>query len=128
VYSSYKNWKILLPFGLIPPHSTLYLKREIYEKYGNYNQSYKICGDFDYFCRLALSKVNLLNSQDYGVLMRIGGASASSFKAVNKEITTALKNNRIRSLKGMIYIRYLLKAMELRPSYLTIVFGRYKKL
>ena len=41
-----------MKFGLMPPHPASIIKREIYQKFGKYNESFKIAGDFEFFLRL----------------------------------------------------------------------------
>ena len=41
----FRPW--MLRFGISPPHPSSFIKREIYKKYGFYEDSYQIAGDFD---------------------------------------------------------------------------------
>ena len=43
----FKKWMLYLGFS--PPHPSSFFKKKIYDKYGLYNISYKIAGDFDFF-------------------------------------------------------------------------------
>jgi glycosyltransferase len=42
--------------GIVPPHPSLYMRREVAEKIGDYTTSYRIAGDFDYWLRLFKDK------------------------------------------------------------------------
>lgn len=66
--------------GWHPPHPTLYLKKEIYKKYGNFNLNYKIAADLDFMLRIMNQKVKLKYVNDYFVFMRSGGESTAGLK------------------------------------------------
>lgn len=38
-------------YGWVPPHPTFFCKREIYERYGSFNETYRIAGDFELMLR-----------------------------------------------------------------------------
>ena len=38
--------------GWIPPHPTLFLRKEVYEKYGLFNTTFRIAGDYDFMLRV----------------------------------------------------------------------------
>lgn len=83
-----RNWKsktftpCLLERGWMPPHPTLYVRREFYERIGGFDVNYRISGDF-------LSVLKLFSQPDFKavhipsvlVTMRLGGASNKSLKA-----------------------------------------------
>ena len=50
-----KSYKI----GWYPPHPTLYLKKEIYDKYGTYNPKYKIAADYDFMVRIMKQNIKM---------------------------------------------------------------------
>ena len=86
-------------FGWYPPHPTLYLKKEVYNKYGLYNQNYKIAADYDFMLRIMKANVNLKYINDYLVYMRGGGVSTNGLKGYwksFKESLNVLKSNNIR--------------------------------
>ncbi len=89
------NYKL----GWYPPHPTLYLKKEVYNKYGNFEINYKIAADYDFMVRIMKSKVILKYVPDNFVYMRVGGVSTSSFKNYRKafkESYNALKINKVK--------------------------------
>ena len=90
-----KNYKL----GWYPPHPTLYLKREIYEKYGLYETSYKIAADYDFMVRIMKSGVRMTYIPEVLVHMRAGGVSTLSLKAYKKsfdEAVEVLKKNGVK--------------------------------
>lgn len=46
--------------GWMPGHPTLFLKREIYEKYGHYDISYRVAADYEFMVRFLKDKENKL--------------------------------------------------------------------
>ncbi|HHR6039176.1 TPA: glycosyltransferase family 2 protein [Providencia alcalifaciens] len=94
-YYKYSNLKK----GWMPPHPTFYMKRELYNIYGNFNTNFKISADYDSLLRYLWSnKVSISYLPKVVTKMRIGGASNRSFMNVlkkTKEDIQALKNNNI---------------------------------
>lgn len=86
--------------GWMPGHPTLYLKREIYEKYGLYDTSYKISADYEFMIRFLKHKENqLAYLPETIVSMFYGGTSSNGLKSYLiswKEGNRALKKNHIK--------------------------------
>ena len=89
----------LLSMGWMPAHPTLFLKKEVYEKHGFFNLSYKISADYDFMLRILKD-----DSLKFGYLpkvitkMRVGGASNGSIKNIinkTKEDYRAIRSNQI---------------------------------
>lgn len=94
---NFKSKEISKKKGWHPPHPTLYLKKEIYEKYGNYNINYKIAADLDFMYRIINNNVKLKYVDTCFVKMRTGGASTNGLKGYYKnfkESYKVLKNNK----------------------------------
>lgn len=91
--------------GWIPGHPTLFLKREIYEKYGLYDPSFKIGADYEFMIRILKDKENqLAYVPEVMVSMFYGGTSSGGLKSYVgsfKEVYRALQINRI---KGVLLI------------------------
>jgi glycosyltransferase involved in cell wall biosynthesis len=65
--------------GWMPPHPTLYVRREVFEKWGTYDTSYSIAADYDAMLRyLAKGKIKLSYIPEVLVKMRVGGESNRS--------------------------------------------------
>lgn len=93
---NFKSKEVSNKKGWHPPHPTLYLKKEIYEKYGNYNINYKIAADLDFMYRIINNNVKLKYVNTCFVKMRTGGASTNGLKGYYKnfkESYKVLKNN-----------------------------------
>lgn len=83
--------------GWVPPHPTFYARREIYERYGGFNQNYKIAADYELLLRMiAVHKINTIYLPRVMVHMRYGGETNKSLGNIykqNKEILKALKQH-----------------------------------
>lgn len=65
--------------GWMPPHPTMYLRREVFERAGVYDTSYRIAGDYDGMLRwLTSGQVRLAYIPQVMVRMRLGGVSNRS--------------------------------------------------
>lgn len=100
-YSSakFKKWK--MKFGIMPPHPASIIKKEIYNKYGYYNENFRIAADFEFFLRLFLIKnlkFRLINKTI--VRMRSGGISGKNFKSYWISTAEILKSFQINKLKS----------------------------
>ncbi len=116
-YSSkaFRPWMMRL--GFMPAHPSFYCRREVYEKYGLFDSSFRIAADFELLLRLIF--VNRISTRyinkDF-VTMRTGGASTSglaSHRRILKEHFRAYRQNNIHSnllLEGM---RYTYKSFKL---------------
>lgn len=86
--------------GWMPGHPTLFLKREIYEKYGLYNPEYRIAADYEFMVRFLKDKENrLAYLPEIIIRMYYGGTSTSgagSYLDSLKEGHRALKDNGIK--------------------------------
>lgn len=99
-----RYWKMgpqkSLYLGWMPGHPTLFLKREIYEKYGLYNPEYKIAADYEFMVRFLKDRENRLAYRPETIIrMFYGGASNSSLRSYLlslEEGHRALKENGIK--------------------------------
>lgn len=89
----------LLNKGWMPPHPTLFLRKEVYQKHGYFNLNYKIAADYDLMLRIFSD--NTLKFKYLPLLitkMRIGGMSNRSLINILRkswEDFTAIKTNKI---------------------------------
>ncbi len=102
--------------GWMPGHPTLYLKREIYEKYGRYNTEYRISADFEFMVR-CLTDGNVKLSYIPHVLIRMfyGGTSNNGLGAYwnsTKEAYLALKTNHVKPAGWIVFLRIIRTIMQ----------------
>lgn len=103
--NSFKN-------GWIIPHPTLFLKKYIYDKCGNYNLSYGNASDHEFILRIICQyKAKLIYSNFISVNMKIGGAS-------NKNLYNIILQN--------IDVINSLKKYDINFSYIGFIFGKIK--
>lgn len=83
--------------GWMPGHPTLYLRREVYEKYGLYKTDYRISGDYEFMVRILYrNQVTLSYLPEILIYMSHGGTSTGSLGAYVKSMLEghrALKEN-----------------------------------
>ena len=91
--------KSLLKKGWMPPHPTLFLKKEVYQKHGNFNQNYKISADYDFMLRVLKDKtLKFVYLPHVIIKMRVGGASNKNLKNIiqkTKEDYRVITSNKI---------------------------------
>ena len=87
--------------GWIAGHPTLYLKREIYERYGLYRTDYKCAGDYEFQVRAFYhTGIKLSYIPEVLVYMFYGGTSNNNFRAYMvslREGNRALRENKVRA-------------------------------
>lgn len=96
-----------LKYGWMPPHPTLYCTKEVYNKYGLYNDSYKIAADYDFILRV-FKETALIKTYIPTVLVKmdIGGISNKSLVNIYKktiEDYKAIKKNRIGGIVTLLF-------------------------
>lgn len=84
--------------GWMPPHPTLFLKKEVYAKHGLFDLSYSISGDYDFMLRILNDdKLEFAYLPEVITKMRVGGASSNlgNVKQKMKEDVCAIRKNQI---------------------------------
>lgn len=100
--------------GWMPGHPTLYLKREVYEKYGLYKTDYRISADYEYMIRILKDgEVKLSYIPEVLIKMAHGGTSTGSLGAYlegMREGHRALKENGVK-LAWLVDLRRTLRVL-----------------
>lgn len=85
--------------GWHPPHPAFFVKKSIYEKYGNYDLSFEISSDFELMLRLIEKyKISSYYLPELIVKMRAGGESGKNIRNIfigNMNVLRAFKKNNI---------------------------------
>lgn len=69
-----------ISLGWMPPHPTFYMKRSLYQQWGGFDLSFKICADYDSVIRyLKKPELQVSYLPHVVIKMRVGGASNNSF-------------------------------------------------
>jgi glycosyltransferase len=79
--SNYK--KNLINKGWMPPHTTLFIKKRIYNKI-NYSNKYNISADYEFIIKLFSKKINSKYMDLNILVMRLGGISTSIYTLLEK--------------------------------------------
>ena len=87
--------------GWCPPHPTFFVRREVYERFGVFDLSYRIAADVELMMRfLEVHQVRVQYIPQVLVKMRMGGTTNQSLSNIikqNKEILRALRSHGLRS-------------------------------
>ena len=85
--------------GWCPPHPTFFVRRSVYQRFGNFNLHYRIASDVELMMRfLEVQKINSRYIPELWIKMRLGGTTNKSFKNIvmqNKEVLHALKSHNL---------------------------------
>jgi glycosyltransferase involved in cell wall biosynthesis len=97
---SAKNWNPeKLKIGFMPAHPAIFFKRELFDKFGDYQLDFTIGADYELITRFFLRhKISWKFSNITTTSMLIGGLSSSgvsSYQLISKEIKRALSRNDI---------------------------------
>lgn len=116
-YSSARFRPSRLAGGWMPAHPTLFLRSEVYRRFGLYRTDYRIAGDFEYVARIfSGEEIRYRYIPEVLVVMRAGGVSTSGFRSkllLNREILRACRENGIRTNVLRVYAKYFEKVFEL---------------
>ena len=116
-YYGAKHWRPwMFQWGKMPPHPSVYIRRDLFEKYGFYKLGYDIAADYELLIRyLRMAKLNARYMNECVVRMRMGGKSTrgwKSFKTLNKEIVRGNLENGYFCCFLMLLPKYLFKIFE----------------
>ena len=115
-YSSAKFHPELLSWGWIPAHTSCFLKREVYEKYGYFKTDYQLAADYELLLRfIKIHQISYTYLPKVLVRMRLGGASNKNLLCrwiANKEILRACAEHGIKTNFFKLLARYPAKIWE----------------
>ena len=112
----------LFRFGDQPAHPTFFTYKSNFEKFGYYDESFKIAGDFDLMMRFMLARgLHAEYIPQILVTMRTGGMgnAKSNISLKNAEILRACKKNGVKTSTPLLFLRYFKKISQF------IVIGNY---
>lgn len=93
----------LLKKGWMPPHPTLYVKRDWYQQIGGFDETFRIAADYDFVLRLfSQPEIHADYLNEVIVKMRVGGASNKSIKNIVRKSTEDLRAMRKNQLGGVM--------------------------
>lgn len=117
-----RRWRAGVPgrlaFGWMPPHAALVLRARVYRRWGGYDPSFRIAGDYEAMLRWMLrGRVRLGYLPGTMVRMRVGGASNGTLGRSllrGLEDLQAIRRHRIGGA-GTLALKRLRKLGQLRP-------------
>lgn len=96
-----------LKWGWMPAHPTLYVRRQVYEQFGNYDLSFEISADYDFILRYFLrAKGKSVYIREVLYKMRVGGISNSKWSGIVKKMREdlhSIRKNRVGGLHTLIF-------------------------
>ena len=103
-------------FGWMPPHPTLFLRKEVYQKYGKFNLSLKSAADYELILRMLYkNQISVAYLPRVTVHMRAGGQSNKSILnrlKANKEDRMAWEINGLKPFWFTLYLKPLRKVTQ----------------
>jgi len=117
-YSSRRFTPARMRFGLMPAHPSLFMRRQLCERVGEYETNFKIAGDYEWclraFVRLSARYRYL---REPVVRMPSGGLSNRGWRSklvITHEMRRACKMNDIPTNYLLLSLRFAVKAFEFR--------------
>ena len=96
-----------LKYGWMPAHPTLYLRREAYDRFGNYDKNMCIAADYDFILRyFSKTKGKSVYIPEVLYRMRVGGISNrnwATFRQKLEEDMLAIRRNRVGGLHTLAF-------------------------
>jgi glycosyltransferase involved in cell wall biosynthesis len=116
-YSSRNFSARRLRYGWMPAHPSLFLERRLIDRFGGFDPTYRIAGDFELVARLfGRERIDFQYVPRVFVTMRTGGASTRGIRStmtINREILRACRQNGIETNRAMLWLRFPAKLTEL---------------
>lgn len=83
-----------------PPHTSLFVKRDIYKKFGNFNENLKIASDFEFMLRVfGKNKIKSKFVDETFVCMRSHGVSTKNIGNIIKSNLEVIESFRMNKIK-----------------------------
>jgi glycosyltransferase involved in cell wall biosynthesis len=115
-YSSADFYPEKFAWGWMPGHPTCFIRKKVYDRYGDFKTDYKIAADYEILTRfIAKYKVSYSYLPKVIVKMRIGGVSNRNLKNVwilNKEIVRGCSENGIKTNMAKVLLKYFKKIFQ----------------
>jgi len=91
-----------LKYGWMPAHPTLYLRRDIYERFGLYDTSFSIAADYDFILRyFSQATGQSVYIPEVLYKMRLGGVSNRNLAKIRQKMTEDMRAIRRNQVGGV---------------------------
>lgn len=105
-----------IAWGWMPAHPTLFLRRQVYKRFGLFRTDYQIAGDFELVARMFHGGTLIYRHlPEVLVRMRTGGVSTGGWRntiLLNQEVLRACRENGIPTSLPKILSKYPVKLLE----------------
>lgn len=116
-YSSKRFSPKSMIYGIMPAHPSLFLRREVYQRVGEYDSRYRIAGDFELCLRVFLAgSTPYRYMNDAIVRMPSGGLSNRGWRSkltITQEMVEACAMNDVKTSFARLCLRFPLKLLEM---------------
>ena len=104
--------------GYHPPHTSLFIKKHIFKRYGTYNKTFKISSDFEFMLRVfGINKVKTKFIDKTLIVMKSGGTSTKNIVNIalsNIEVYKAFKINKLDYTLSIFINKLIKKLFQIR--------------
>jgi len=111
--------------GWMPAHPSFYCKREVYQKYGLFDTSFKVAADFEQLLRLIyIHQIRTRYVEKDFVTMRLGGLSTGGWQShvrIMKDHLQAFRKNGVKNNALHLSMRYSNYSGPYRISPLSVI-------
>ena len=115
-YRSAKFHPDKIAWGWMPAHPTLFLRRDLFDRFGMFKTDYRIAGDFELIARMFHGRsLNYRYLPEVLVRMRLGGVSTGGLRntvLLNREVLRACRANGIDTNWFKVLSKYPAKLWE----------------
>lgn len=126
-YYSARHWRPwMLRWGFMPPHPSVYIRRDCFERLGNYALDYAIAADYALLIRfLRRAQLNARYLPLCVVDMRVGGRSTRNWRSnltLNREIVRGNREAGYFCCLPMLLPKYTFKVWEfMHPKFVRMM-------
>lgn len=100
-----KYQNTLLHKGWMPAHTSLYLKKEVYELHGDFSTDYSIAADYEFILRIFKPQDTAFSYLPKTIVkMRLGGTSNRSIKNIILKMKEDYKSMKLHELPNSLWV------------------------
>ncbi|MCY4652891.1 MAG: glycosyltransferase family 2 protein [Dehalococcoidia bacterium] len=101
-------------WGWMPPHPTFFVRRRIYDEYGDFNLGFPIAADYELMLRLFVrQRISVKYLDRILVRMALGGESNGSISNIIKANSEVARAWRLNGLRGGFLVPFLKPASKI---------------